>query len=188
MPQGKPSLGVGGVDGAENPVGLLVGRVAREGSLRVSDGVDGIVLTRVKPGQLGSQFGRPRIEGNGSLVRLDGFLDPARALEMPREQKVVARVALVGAGLSELTRPRRSDREVEKRQKQKRPHLTDYNDVSRPQDANGIWYSAAVRGTVCRSALEFPERERRSRQKRLRPERGAKSSRESKRGVGPREH
>ena len=151
LSQREAPLGEGGVDRAEDPVRFLVGGVAREGGLGVRDRFEGVVLTRVEASELGAQLRRPGVEGNRALVRFDGLVDAADALEMTREEKVVAGIARLDARLRRLARRRWSDRDREKTrsaEQQKRPHLPDYNDVSRPQDANGIWYSATA-GNDC---------------------------------------
>ena len=145
LAHGKPAFGEGGVDRAENPVRLLIGAVPRESGLGVHYRFEGIVLTRIEAGELGAQLRRPGIKGNRPLVCLDGLVNAARALEMPRQQKVVGRIVRLSAGRrsGRLTRCRRSDGDQKERRKDpERPHLPDYNDVSRPRDANGIWYSA----------------------------------------------
>ena len=106
----QPALGVRGVDRPENPVRLLVGGVPREGCLRVRDRVERVVLARIEARQLGAQFRRPGIEGNRTLMGLDSLLDPALALEMAREEEVVARIALLGTRLRTLARRCGSER------------------------------------------------------------------------------
>ncbi len=96
----QAALGEGGVDRAENPVRFLIGGVSRDGGFGVRDRLDGVVLTRVEARELGAQLRRPGVEGNGPLVRLDGLVDAADALEVPRQQKVVGRGVRLGTGRS----------------------------------------------------------------------------------------
>ena len=106
-PHEQPSLAEFRVDRAENPIRFLIGRVAREGGLRVRDGVDGVVLTRVETRQLGAQLGRTGVERDGALVDLDGLFDLARAFEVSPEQIVVAGVPLLDCRRGRLPRARR---------------------------------------------------------------------------------
>jgi hypothetical protein len=112
----EATLGIGGVDGPENSVCLLIGRVARECRLSIRNRFEGIVLSGVEPGELGTEFGRPRVEGDRSLVGLDRLLDAPDTLEVPGEQELIAGVVALGGRLGRRRRAHGSDCRQERRQ------------------------------------------------------------------------
>ncbi len=118
----EATLGISGVDGPENPVRLLISRITRECGLGIRDRLEGIVLPGVQPGELGAKFGRPRVEGDRSLVGLDRLVDAPDTLEVPGQQELITGAVALGGGLAGLRRTRGSDCRHEQRPEQNQEH------------------------------------------------------------------
>ncbi len=129
------------VGDAEDPVRFEVRRIQLEGRFGLQSGLDRVVLTLVHARELRPQLGRLGIERDRALVRRNRLVDAALALEPAPEQEQVRGVLgrRLRPGLTDLHgRAVGGSCEHEQGREDKQPHLSDYNDVSGPRDANAL--------------------------------------------------